>query len=58
MRPIFNFLIKLSLAVIYLLILTPVGLLLRLVGVDYLKKHFDRNSSSYWLDNPQQMDNR
>ena len=37
------------LIVIYYLILTPVGLLKRLLSSDPLTRNFDRNAQSYWV---------
>lgn len=37
------------LAVVYYLVLTPIGLLMRLFGYDSMKKTFDREASSYWV---------
>jgi hypothetical protein len=38
------------LAVIYYLVLTPVGLLLRLRGYDPLARRFQPEASSYWIE--------
>lgn len=38
----------LLLAAAYYLVLTPIGLLLRLAGHDALTRRFDRTSKSYW----------
>jgi len=38
------------LAVVYYLVLTPIGLLTRLFGYDSMKKKFDRDAESYWID--------
>ena len=35
-------------AVIYYLVLTPIGLIMRLVGYDPMRRRFDRNASTYW----------
>jgi hypothetical protein len=35
-------------AVIYYLVLTPIGLIMRLVGRDPMRRRFDRNASTYW----------
>ena len=35
---------------IYYLVLTPVGLALRLAGRDPLHRRFDRGAKSYWID--------
>ena len=38
------------LAFIYYLVLTPVGLALRLAGRDPLHRRFDREAKTYWID--------
>jgi hypothetical protein len=38
------------LAVIYYLVLTPTGLLMRLLGHDPLSRHFDPDARSYWVE--------
>jgi hypothetical protein len=37
------------LAAVYYLVITPVGLLLRLFRYDPMKRHFDRDAPSYWI---------
>jgi len=37
------------LAVVYYLVLTPIGLLMRLFGYDSMKRTFDREATSYWV---------
>ena len=37
------------LTIIYFLVLTPIGLGVRLFGRDPMNRTFDRNASSYWL---------
>jgi hypothetical protein len=37
-------------SVFYFLVLTPLGLLMRMAGRDPLKKKFDRKTSTYWED--------
>jgi hypothetical protein len=37
------------LALVYFLVLTPIGLLMRLFGYDSMKKRFDREAGSYWV---------
>lgn len=37
-----------AMGVIFFLIATPVGILMRLLGKDPLKLHFDRRAESYW----------
>jgi hypothetical protein len=38
------------LAVVYYLVLTPIGLLTRLFGYDSMKRRFDREVASYWVE--------
>jgi hypothetical protein len=38
----------LLLLVVYYLVLTPIGLLMRLIGYDPLQRRFDRSAQSYW----------
>jgi uncharacterized membrane protein (DUF2068 family) len=35
--------------VLFYLVVTPIGLLMRLRGMDPLKRSFDREASSYWI---------
>lgn len=35
---------------VFLLIITPVGLLLRTMGTDYMSRKWDRAASSYWVE--------
>jgi len=34
---------------LFYLVLTPLGLVLRMTGRDFLSRKFDRNGSSYWI---------
>lgn len=43
-----DFLIKAVFGVIFLLIVTPAGFLLRIVGFDFLERTIDPNASTYW----------
>jgi hypothetical protein len=36
-------------AAFYYLLLTPVGLVFRLIGRDPLRRRFDRNATTYWI---------
>jgi predicted membrane metal-binding protein len=38
------------LGLMFLLAITPVGLLMRALGKDLLKLRFDRNAESYWIE--------
>ena len=35
-------------SLVYFLVITPIGLFMRICGVDILKKKLDGNSNSYW----------
>jgi len=39
----------LLMAAVYYLVLTPIALIMRLVGHDSLSRNFDRQCSSYWI---------
>ena len=40
------------LAVVYYLVLTPIGLATRVFRYDPMKRRFDRSAASYWLERP------
>jgi hypothetical protein len=40
------------LAVVYYLVLTPIGLLTRLFGYDSMKRRFGPEAKSYWVERP------
>jgi hypothetical protein len=46
------------LAVLFFVILTPVGLALRLLGRDLLDRSFEKDKKSYWIDLPQSIQKR
>ena len=39
----------LLLVIVYYVVLTPIGLLMKLVGFDPLERRFDRSADSYWV---------
>ena len=43
-----NILLKLIWLIVFLFVITPIGLLLRLFGIDLLDKKIDSNNASYW----------
>ena len=43
-----DILIKTILCIVFLLFLTPAGLLLRLFGKDYLCRRFEKSATTYW----------
>ena len=40
----------LVLGVVYYVVLTPIGLILRLTGRDPMQRRFDRSAASYWIE--------
>ena len=43
------FMTRVILSILFYLVITPIGLLLRLFGKDVLDLKFDRNADSYWI---------
>lgn len=43
-----DFFIKIIFGVLFLLIVTPVGILIRMFGVDFLERKTDSKASTYW----------
>ena len=41
------------LTVFFFLVITPIGLVARLAGKDFLRLKLDRNATSYWIPRPQ-----
>lgn len=50
MKRIINFILKVFFFIIFFLIVTPVGILLKLVGVDYLRHRIEKSKDSYWIE--------
>ncbi len=46
----------LLLAIVYYLVLTPIGLVMRLFGGDPMHRGFDRSAKSYWSVHPAETD--
>lgn len=44
------FLIQFCLTLLFFVFVTPAGLILRKLGVDYMSRNFDKASPSYWMD--------
>lgn len=40
------------LTVVFVVVFTPVGIVLRILGKDHLKRTFDREAKSYWIPRP------
>ena len=47
---------RLVLAAVYYLVLTPIGLLMRLLGRDPMQRRFDGAATSYWVRKPAETD--
>ena len=45
----------LIMVVVYYLVLTPIGLVMRLLGYDPMNRHFDASADTYWC--PREQDN-
>jgi hypothetical protein len=43
---------RILLTVFFMVILTPIGLIMRLLGKDLLNQKFDRSAQSYWVKRP------
>lgn len=48
LNKLINLFIKSVFGAIFLLVVTPLGILLRIFGVDLLKKRIDPQAESYW----------
>ena len=44
---------RIILGIAFYLIMTPMGMLLKLLGKDLLDKRIDRNAGTYWKDREQ-----
>ena len=49
---------RLILGIFFYCVLTPLGLLLRIMGKDLLEKRIDRNAKSYWIVREQRVPDR
>ena len=52
-----SILVPTALAIIYFIILTPISLLIRVFGRDYLSLKFSNKKNSYWVDKKKQLEN-
>lgn len=43
-----DFFIKIIFGLVFILLITPVGILLRAVGIDYLNRMVNYKATSYW----------
>jgi len=43
-----NMIIRILLIVLFYTVITPLGMILRGMGIDYLNRSLDQRSSSYW----------
>ena len=47
-KHLMNMIFRVLLIVLFYAVITPVGMILRLMGIDYLNRSLDQKSSSYW----------
>ncbi len=52
-----SILVPTALAIVYFIILTPISLLIRVFGRDYLSLKFSNKKNSYWVDKKKQLEN-
>jgi len=44
-----DILLKFIFLVVFVFVVTPIGLILRVIGIDYLNKKIDKQTKSYWV---------
>ncbi len=49
-----NIISKIALFFIFFLLITPMGIIMRLAGKDFLNKEFDKNAATYWINRESQ----
>ncbi|GEM_PF-2258388 len=49
MDKVINFIFRVFFFIIFFLIVTPIGILLRLAGIDYLQRQLEKGRNSYWI---------
>ena len=42
-------------ALIYIIVILPIGIFFRLLGKDFLRQKFDNNIKTYWIEKKQRM---
>lgn len=45
-----DIILKFVFLVVFIFLITPIGLVLRLLGVDYLNRKIEKNNKSYWVE--------
>jgi hypothetical protein len=45
----------LILSLMYYLLFTPIGIVMRMLGKDFLSKQFDKNGKTYWIKSEQKL---
>lgn len=48
LNSLIDLIIRIAFGVVFLLIVTPIGLVIRIFGVDSLNRRIDRGTRSYW----------
>lgn len=44
-----DIILKFVFLIVFIFLITPIGIVLRLLGVDYLNKKIDKKNKSYWV---------
>jgi len=44
-----NIILKVLFFLVFVFLITPIGIVLRLLGVDYLNQSIDKHAKSYWF---------
>jgi hypothetical protein len=42
--------VKITFGIIFMIIITPLGLIVRSFGIDFMQRKIDRQAKSYWND--------
>ena len=50
MNIVINFILKVIFFIVFFLLITPIGIILRLLGIDYLHNRFEKGKDSYWIN--------
>ena len=53
MRKFFNFILKGVLLVLFFTVMTPIGLILRILRIDFMQRKLNKNVPTYWIQREQ-----
>ena len=51
-----GFIVSVLLSVVFFIVITPIGVIMRIFGKDELDRKIDRDKESYWIDRAQEDD--